>query len=703
MEILESKTNKPDLKGPKGERGERGLKGDKGDKGERGEKGDQGERGEADDWLNGSGKPDESLGSIGDYYLNNDSGEYYEKIGRRLWKLLGTLKGEPGFNGAPGERGADGAAGSQGAQGIQGEQGPQGIQGEIGDTGPQGVAGPNVVTASTTTDITGILKGNGSNVGTATAGTDYVAPNGSITGATKTKITYDAKGLVTAGADATTSDIGEGTNLYFTDERVDDRVNTLIQDSTATAPGITWTYDDTANTLTPEVSQTYQTYIFNSSGSQGGNRYNDQADLIAALQDQGGPKLLIGEQDENFSSGAFDFTEVTLQGKGLQEYNAGGWTWTFSGTATITGLWPGLQGIRVVSTKASSAVYSPSSTFGTWVTEIVANIHSTYYPFISSSVAGQNIIAVRESGRFAKLAGGVENIEFTGGAFAQTIILSLGDGATVTDDVLKSTNAQVYVPIIGSVNQALANWPPSHTNLNVGFQMELNLTNSLALLNTPAGNIAATTTQDAINELDTEKIGLSIIDAKGDLLGGTADNTVDNLTVGANNTVLVADSGETTGLKWARRPRVLDSNTTAVGNVGTGEDDLITYTIPASTLLNTGDSIAAEMYVDVANNANQKRLKVWFGSATIFDTQPTGLLVATAYAIKFDIRIFKDGSNTQRYTVDYTANGGLLGSLYGTATQTDTSTIVIKCTGETNAASNDDVRQRFQFVKLDPV
>lgn len=46
-----------------------------------------------------------------------------------------------------------------------------------------------------------------------------VDENAPIVGATKTKITYDSKGLVTAGADATTSDIAEGTNLYFTDAR----------------------------------------------------------------------------------------------------------------------------------------------------------------------------------------------------------------------------------------------------------------------------------------------------------------------------------------------------------------------------------------------------------------------------------------------------------------------------------------------------
>ena len=60
-----------------------------------------------------------------------------------------------------------------------------------------------------------------------------VAGNTAITGATKTKITYDAKGLVTAGADATTSDIAEGSNLYFTDERTQDAVGLMI-DSTLT-------------------------------------------------------------------------------------------------------------------------------------------------------------------------------------------------------------------------------------------------------------------------------------------------------------------------------------------------------------------------------------------------------------------------------------------------------------------------------------
>jgi len=56
---------------------------------------------------------------------------------------------------------------------------------------------------------------------TQTALDAKVTGNGAITGATKTKVTYDSKGLVTAGADATTADIADSTNKrYVTDAQL---------------------------------------------------------------------------------------------------------------------------------------------------------------------------------------------------------------------------------------------------------------------------------------------------------------------------------------------------------------------------------------------------------------------------------------------------------------------------------------------------
>jgi len=56
----------------------------------------------------------------------------------------------------------------------------------------------------------------------------------------------------------------------------------------------------------------------------------------------------------------------------------------------------------------------------------------------------------------------------------------------------------------------------------------------------------------AVNNLNTPGVGIqpSIVDAKGDLIAGTAADAVGRLAVGTNGQVLVADSGETTGLKW---------------------------------------------------------------------------------------------------------------------------------------------------------
>jgi hypothetical protein len=60
-----------------------------------------------------------------------------------------------------------------------------------------------------------------------------VDENAAITGATKTKITYDAKGLVTAGADATTADIADSTDKrYVTDAQL-----TVIGNTSGTNSG----------------------------------------------------------------------------------------------------------------------------------------------------------------------------------------------------------------------------------------------------------------------------------------------------------------------------------------------------------------------------------------------------------------------------------------------------------------------------------
>ena len=55
----------------------------------------------------------------------------------------------------------------------------------------------------------------------------------------------------------------------------------------------------------------------------------------------------------------------------------------------------------------------------------------------------------------------------------------------------------------------------------------------------------------AIDTTVATMVPKTVVDAKGDIIAATAADTVDRLAVGANNTVLTADSTTATGLKWA--------------------------------------------------------------------------------------------------------------------------------------------------------
>ena len=88
-------------------------------------------------------------------------------------------------------------------------------------------------------------------------------------------VTANLTGQASDISNHSTSDLSEGSNLYFTNERTDDRIAALIQNGT----GITWTYDDASGTLTGVVSLS----AFNTSQlSESGNLYYTDARARAA-------------------------------------------------------------------------------------------------------------------------------------------------------------------------------------------------------------------------------------------------------------------------------------------------------------------------------------------------------------------------------------------------------------------------------------
>jgi hypothetical protein len=89
-------------------------------------------------------------------------------------------------------------------------------------------------------------------------------------------------------------------------------------------------------------------------------------------------------------------------------------------------------------------------------------------------------------------------------------------------------------------------------------------------------------------------IAKTIVDAKGDIIAATAADTVSRLAVGANDTVLTADSSTATGLKWAASASggmtllsttSLSGATTTISNISQSYNDLkiIVYGVTNAT------------------------------------------------------------------------------------------------------------------------
>lgn len=81
------------------------------------------------------------------------------------------------------------------------------------------------------------------------------------------------------------------------------------------------------------------------------------------------------------------------------------------------------------------------------------------------------------------------------------------------------------------------------------------LTASRALVSDASGYFAVSATTAAeialMSGVTSQPIGKGIIDAKGDLIVGTADNTFARQAIGSDGQVLIGDSTQTNGLKWA--------------------------------------------------------------------------------------------------------------------------------------------------------
>ena len=100
-------------------------------------------------WRYGTTVPAAALGTLGDFYLNTQTGDVYYKSNSTTWILTGNIKGPQGNAGATGATGPAGAAGATGPAGATGAAGAAGPQGPTGAVGPAGTSMLNGVTNPT--------------------------------------------------------------------------------------------------------------------------------------------------------------------------------------------------------------------------------------------------------------------------------------------------------------------------------------------------------------------------------------------------------------------------------------------------------------------------------------------------------------------------------------------------------------------------
>lgn len=180
---------------------------------------------------------------------------------------------------------------------------------------------------------------------------------------------------------------------------------------------------------------------------------------------------------------------------------------------------------------------------------------------------------------------------------------------------------------------------------------------------------------------------------------GTVDSVLGKKSDGNYGLMATSSISGGGGGSAGRLFKSLNANTTLTGNEGTGEDDLSAYTIPADTLNTNGDQIEFIMTFTFAANANAKRVRVYYGATTIYDS---GSQNQNSGSMEIRGTIIRKGATSQLISFSQNNDAALfpIRSGYTTAAETLSSTVILKATAE--AVADNDIQQILLTVKMIP-
>lgn len=157
------------------------------------------------------------------------------------------------------------------------------------------------------------------------------------------------------------------------------------------------------------------------------------------------------------------------------------------------------------------------------------------------------------------------------------------------------------------------------------------------------------------------------------------------------------------GATTATASGVLTVNTTqAATGANTTETDLWTYSLPANSLSADGKTVRITAYVLTAANANNKTVKLYFGSQLVNTTTAVAL---NAGLVQLQMDVTRTAAATQELigkTIYGAADGSAITaqrSDHINGTQDTTTAITIKVTGQNGTAAANDIVFRSALVE----
>jgi len=272
-----------------------------------------------------------------------------------------------------------------------------------------------------------------------------------------------------------------------------------------------------------------------------------------------------------------------------------------SATSAATSASSALTSANSASTSAASALTSANSaatSASTMAASVAAAATSAASAATSATAAATSAASAATSASSALTSA---NSAATSAASAAAAVaasfdakgdLLVGTGAS-TFDQLTVSGTNGYLLTVNSATATGLEWAAAPVSLpsQTGNDGKVLVTNGTTASWSGATPVAQTTEPttliDGLVWLDTDGstadaafIPNSIVDAKGDLIAATANDTPAKLTVGANNTILTADSSTATGLVWR--------DTVADATVSTAARGYGYMGVPQSTAATTG-------------------------------------------------------------------------------------------------------------------